>query len=812
MPDPIDPAQTVAKPPPATEAIGLSPSISIAADATVHAPSGTTPSTESGDLGTLGPYRVVKKLGAGGMGAVFLAEDTRLNRKLALKVMLPEFAADAAAKERFLREARAAAQISHDNVVTVYEADERDGIPFIAMQLLRGYSLDDYLKKKGNPSLSHIFRIAHEIAAGLAAAHALGLVHRDIKPANLWLEAPNGRVKVLDFGLAKPVSSDCDLTRTGVLVGSPAYMSPEQARGEKVDARSDLFSLGAVLYWLCTGRTPFERPNVMAMLIALGTEEPTPVRALNPNVPEAAATLIHKLLAKNPADRFSSSKEFSIALADVLRPPKPVKSPESDNQIKEDWDELRRVIMAAGSSTQFYKERGARRIEAWKQATEHNDPMGMVMYARCLQEGIGGPKDLARAAELFHKAADLGNTLGIVNLAWCYQEGSGVSKDMREAIRWARQAADLGEPVAVNYLGCCSEDGLGVTKDTAEAVKWYRKAAGMGYSRAMVALGLCYQNGVGIERNSEEAVRWFQKAAVLGNGDAMERLATCYDCGCGVTKNEEEAVWWYRKAAAMDDINSMVTLAARMIDGDGHVARSPLEAMNLLTKAQGHASDWYKYRILEYQVRAGLRLGVDDLKAGRFTQARARLDAAGVTSEALNQERPGRFYFMQDLAEVWFEFGNLELAEGNARGATANFERAIAVDGPEMMTKAAEALADLLSQGRGVPRDEAKADQLRSVAGMQSSHKISLPCWVNGTTQKRDFFIFEVFPWKHPLETQFRYYKEERECTVPPEVMESFGRLHQMAKENAVLFTELVRYAMEETEKIQKEKKDKKEN
>jgi len=172
----------------------------------------------------------------------FLA--TPVIRKLALKVMLPQYAADPVAKERFLREARATAQVAHDNVVTVYEADERDGIAYIAMQFLTGSPLDEYLRNKGTPSMPQVIRLAREAAAGLAAAHRIGLVHRDVKPANLWLEAPNGRVKVLDFGLAKPVDTDIEVTKSGSIIGTPAYMSPEQARGLKLDARTDLFSLG----------------------------------------------------------------------------------------------------------------------------------------------------------------------------------------------------------------------------------------------------------------------------------------------------------------------------------------------------------------------------------------------------------------------------------------------------------------------------------------------------------------------------------------------------------------------------------------
>ncbi|HEX4608721.1 MAG TPA: protein kinase, partial [Urbifossiella sp.] len=277
------------------------------------------PSAGPGEAGRFGPYRIIKELGRGGMGAVYAAVDTRLDRRLALKVMLPRYAADPAAKARFVREARAAAHVKHDNVVTVYEGDERDGVVYIAMEFLDGYPLDEYLRKKGCPTIPQALRIAAEVAAGLAAAHKLGLVHRDIKPGNLWLEAPGGRVKVLDFGLARPVDADAELTRKGAVVGTPAFMSPEQARGEKVDARSDLFSLGAVLYRLCAGRLPFEGPTTVAVLTALVTQDPRPVRELNPTVPESLAALTHQLLAKKADDRPQTADEVVRRLRAVAQ-------------------------------------------------------------------------------------------------------------------------------------------------------------------------------------------------------------------------------------------------------------------------------------------------------------------------------------------------------------------------------------------------------------------------------------------------------------------------------------------------------------
>lgn len=267
------------------------------------------PPTEPGEIGRFGKYRIQKQLGFGGMGAVYQAFDERLRRRVALKLMRVELARKPLDRERFLREARAAAQISSDHVVNIFEAEEIDGIPYIALQFLQGTPLDEHLRMKGQPTLRDAIRIAIETARGLAIAHELGLVHRDIKPANLWLEAPSGRVKILDFGLAKPVldAEAAELTPAGAVMGTPNYMAPEQGLGRPVDGRADLFSLGGVLYRLCTGQLPFPRTTYHAILIALATEEPVPVRDLNPAVPESLADLIRRLMSKSPADRPASA-------------------------------------------------------------------------------------------------------------------------------------------------------------------------------------------------------------------------------------------------------------------------------------------------------------------------------------------------------------------------------------------------------------------------------------------------------------------------------------------------------------------------
>jgi serine/threonine protein kinase len=255
------------------------------------------------ELGRLGKYRVLKVLGSGGMGVVFLAEDVEHQRQVALKTMLPEAAANERSRKRFVREARATQAFEHEHIVTIYQVGEDRGAPFLAMQFLQGESLHERLGREGTLPIPEVLRIGREVAEGLAAAHARGLIHRDIKPANIWLEGQAGQVKILDFGLVRMAGDDQRLTQTGMIVGTPEYMAPEQARAETVDARCDLFSLGCVLYHLCTGRQPFQGHDTMSTLMALALENPMPVCLVNLEAPAGLSDLIEKLMAKKPEDR-----------------------------------------------------------------------------------------------------------------------------------------------------------------------------------------------------------------------------------------------------------------------------------------------------------------------------------------------------------------------------------------------------------------------------------------------------------------------------------------------------------------------------
>jgi len=257
----------------------------------------------------IGEYVLLGELGRGGMGVVFRAEDPHLKREVALKVMLPQFASNPQAKARFVREARAQAKVEHDHVAAIHQVAEHEGLPYLVMPLLKGMTLHAALRANSRPPINEVIRIGRETAEGLAAAHEKGLVHRDIKPANIWLEGKKLRVKVLDFGLAR-IASDADaegtegpVTREGAVVGTPAYMSPEQGRGLPVDGRTDLFSLGVMLYQMTTGELPFRGSTTLAILTALAVDNPPPPITRNPAVPPHLSDFVMRLLAKDPAYR-----------------------------------------------------------------------------------------------------------------------------------------------------------------------------------------------------------------------------------------------------------------------------------------------------------------------------------------------------------------------------------------------------------------------------------------------------------------------------------------------------------------------------
>ena len=282
-------------------------------------------------MGRIGRYDIETVVGRGGMGVVVKGFDTELHRPVAIKIMLPRWAANGTARQRFAREARAAAAMLHPNVIAIHGVDEVDDVPYLVMPYIAGPSLQTLVESAGPLPERDIVRIAMQIASGLGAAHAQGLVHRDIKPANILVDNHVNRVLITDFGLVR-AEHDASMTQTGWIAGTPNFMSPEQSRGADVDARSDLFSLGSLLYFLATGTPPFAAETPIGVLHRIGNDQPVPVQKRNEEISSTLQDLIARLMDKRPESRFQSAAELESYLeqyiaylhrpTDRKRPPK----------------------------------------------------------------------------------------------------------------------------------------------------------------------------------------------------------------------------------------------------------------------------------------------------------------------------------------------------------------------------------------------------------------------------------------------------------------------------------------------------------
>jgi serine/threonine protein kinase len=262
-------------------------------------------------LERIGKYQVVAKIGEGAMGEVYKARDPLLNRNVAIKTISASLAADPQFKERFKREAQSAASLNHPNIVTVYEYGDDGGVTYIAMEFLEGVDLREAIRAKALGHLGRKLEVMEQISEGVASAHAKGIVHRDLKPGNVHIQ-PSGHIKILDFGLAKLGASE--LTRSGTVMGTPHYMSPEQLRGQKADARADVFSLGAIFYEILSGQRAFENQPMHEVLARLRDREAVPLRKRAPATPALLVDVVERAMAREPSNRFKDAGELSRAL------------------------------------------------------------------------------------------------------------------------------------------------------------------------------------------------------------------------------------------------------------------------------------------------------------------------------------------------------------------------------------------------------------------------------------------------------------------------------------------------------------------
>ena len=337
------------------------------------------PSEDPSMLGRLGSYEVSGVIGVGGMGVVLKATDRALERTVAIKVLSPHLATSGAARFRFAREARAAAAIVHPHVIAIHGVAKDGPLPWFVMPYVKGMSLQARIDQEGPLTVEEILRIGSQIAKGLAAAHAQGLVHRDIKPANILLEDGIERVTITDFGLARTVD-DAAMTRSGMIAGTPQYMSPEQALGEPVDNRSDLFSLGSLLYAMCAGHSPFRAESVVGILRRIADDAPRPVEEINRTIPQWLSRLVNQLMEKDPALRPKTADDVAglldECLAHVQQPTK---------------NELPQEVLAAGQP-----QAGLRKfISLWCWTGAITALLGLVAWSAAPWFAAPAPPDIA---------------------------------------------------------------------------------------------------------------------------------------------------------------------------------------------------------------------------------------------------------------------------------------------------------------------------------------------------------------------------------------------------------------------------------
>lgn len=333
-------------------------------------------------------YRILAPLGSGGMGVVYQAEDLKLGRKVALKFLPPGLGDNPEAKSRFHQEARSAATLDHPNICTIYGFGETEaGQLYLTMAFYDGETLKKRIAR-GPLSLKKAVDVTRQVAEGLAASHSRGIIHRDVKPANVYL-TNSGRVKVLDFGLAKVLGRG-GLTQTGSSMGTPAYMSPEHARGERVDERTDLFSLGVMLYEMLAGKPPFCGSSVPAVLFSILSNEPEELGSVRPDTPPELARITHRLLSKKPRDRYRSCRDLLADLAQVPLPASAGETPEeTSGTAAEDLPTVRTATPAIQPPRAEERTAPEEEVELWlsaglEAALARNYPLAVEAFERVL--------------------------------------------------------------------------------------------------------------------------------------------------------------------------------------------------------------------------------------------------------------------------------------------------------------------------------------------------------------------------------------------------------------------------------------------
>lgn len=589
-------------------------------------------------LGTnfeLGPL-----IGRGGYAEVFAIRDLRLKRDLAIKVLRPDLLVTPSILARFRREAEAVAALAHPNIVPVYDIGEADGVCFIVMPLIQGESLKARLGRQRRLPVDEVRRIVSEAANALAAAHKAGVVHRDIKPENIMLEGPEGRVRVMDFGIAKAMDpTDAQLTGTGVIMGTPQYMSPEQASGDpNVDQRTDQYSLAVVAYQMMSGRAPFEGDTARAIMTKQLLEEPTPLPELVENLPGPISAALFRALQKDPKKRFDSIEEFAQTLGASAVDQVPSWQPSVPSAPRQTSRWLLWALAAAVLLVGWF---GLTRLRPPTSAALPPPPppeAGAVsppVPAAVNPAAAGAPQppaplptptlrpitpptktvpetvivnqparvDTPTAAapatcQEAVNAQDWGlayhrcsveaetNPLAARQAAELASDGRGTTADQRTANQWYEIAAQ-NDPTSALTLAKRFDQGVGGERDPSRALDFYLRAARANVPEAYLIVAQRLEQGVGAPRNEGQAASWYERAAAGGHLPSQLKVANWYAQGRVLARNDSAARVWYEQAALQGNPSAQYELAKLLFRGGKGVPRRDTTALEWLQRAAG---------------------------------------------------------------------------------------------------------------------------------------------------------------------------------------------------------------------------------
>lgn len=554
----------------------------------------------------IGKYQVIERLRAGGMGVLYLARDARLGRNVAIKLIRADIDSPDL-RERFEQEAQAVSRLRHPNVVTVFDYGEFEGQPYLVMEYIEGESLAALIARRAPLSVERKLRLMDDVCAGMACVHAAKLVHRDLKPDNLMLDRGADTVKILDFGIARRMEEGPSGFTQGI--GTPGYMAPEQIAAGTVNRRSDVFAMGAILYELLTFRRAFDGASQAEVVHKILHEEPAPVLELCPDLDARVGAVVHKALAKAPANRFRDVDDFRAALTAASTPA--VETADTSSRGRRLGAAAALTLLIAGYGVTRFdltdasfktdgdtsvpcpeggacsalegdtnRERGvtpdmARAIVLYQKACDGGAADACNDLGALYEDGSGGlTQDLALAVALFRKACDGGSADGCSNLGFRYGSGGGgLPTDPARAVALYEQACDNGSGIGCHNLAVGHEEGYGgLAKNLGRAAALYQEACGYdGGAESCTRLGFHLENGtLGLTRDATRAVTLYRQACDGGSVRGCNNLGVAYANGDGgLVKDVAAAVALYQMACDGGDAIGCTNLGRHYHLGDG---------------------------------------------------------------------------------------------------------------------------------------------------------------------------------------------------------------------------------------------------